>query len=439
MENYLYYFCAYFLEAIILWQYCIAIFQPKRSLFMRFAFLFLLYTILSVIFALNLVSINALLFLLANFLFIYLMFDSGLLSATFHASLTTAIMGLSELVALNLFPNMAYTFYEPAYFQQNFIILTVFSKIIYFILLFTISHLLTKNKEIKQPNRKEILLILSIPILSVWIIVTLFIVCRELELPTFLSRMILISSFLLLIINIIIWIIYTYTQRKNWEFTNIQLQLQKELDTTEYYKMLLEEHENQQILIHDIKKHLQSLSLLNDQGQTEKITAYIQHIINSSDLQSSVRICDNEMLNAILCRYALQCKQLQITFHSDIRSGVIDFVGDDDLTSLFCNLLDNALEAARTYPESYIELNVIDRPNTALTVLTMVNSCRINPFDKNGKLISRKSDALHHGFGLKSIERIVKLYHGEMQLYYKTEDYAFHTIIILRKNAMDEE
>lgn len=212
----------------------------------------------------------------------------------------------------------------------------------------------------------------------------------------------------------------------------MQLQLQKEYDTTEYYKMLLQQNENQQILIHDIKKHLHSISLLNEQGQQDKISIYINQIINSSDLQSSVHICDNDMLNAILCRYAHQCNTYKIDFRMDVRSHAIDFIKDDDLTSLFCNLLDNALESARTYPESYIELNVAHRPNTVLTILTMTNSCRLNPFDKNGKLISRKRDTLRHGFGLKSIQRIVNHYHGEMQLYYKKEDHTFHTIIILK-------
>lgn len=435
MENYILFFCAYFIEAVILWQYCTAILRPNRSVFIRVVSLTVLYGTLSVVFVLNLISINALLCLLANFLFIYFMFDSGLFSALFHAALTTTIMGVSELLVMNIVPNIAYNFYANTNYQQYFIILTIFSKLIYFFLLFIISHFLTKNKEKKQPNKKEILLILLIPILSLFVIVSIFIICREIELPLFLNRMVLISSFLLLIINLITWIIYTYTQRKNREFTTLQLQLQKELDTTEYYKMLLQQNENQQILIHDIKKHLNSLSLLNEQGQSEKISSYIQQLINSSDLRSTARMCDNELLNAILSRYARQCMELKIDFHADIRSGVVDFMVDNDLTSLFCNLLDNSLEAAKTYPDGYIELSVANRLHTTMTIITLINSCRVNPFDKYGKLTSKKTDTLRHGFGLKSIERIVKCYNGEMKQYYNAEDYTFHTIILLRNET----
>ena len=88
------------------------------------------------------------------------------------------------------------------------------------------------------------MLILSIPFLSIWIIVTLIVTCRDMNLPIYLYRMLLISTMLLLFIKIFTWMIYTYTQQKNQAFTALQLQLQREYDTTEYYKMLLKQNKN---------------------------------------------------------------------------------------------------------------------------------------------------------------------------------------------------
>lgn len=53
----------------------------------------------------------------------------------------------------------------------------------------------------------------------------------------------------------------------------MQLLLQKEANSAEYYQMLLSQNENQNILIHDIKKHLQSIDLLNDKKEHDKISA----------------------------------------------------------------------------------------------------------------------------------------------------------------------
>lgn len=51
----------------------------------------------------------------------------------------------------------------------------------------------------------------------------------------------------------------------------MQLLLQRESDSAKYYEMLLSQNENQRILIHDIKKHLQSIELLNAKMNQTKL------------------------------------------------------------------------------------------------------------------------------------------------------------------------
>ncbi len=145
------------------------------------------------------------------------------------------------------------------------------------------------------------------------------------------------------------------------EFTQMQLLLQKESNSTEYYEMLRLQNENQRILIHDIKKHLHSIDMLNKQKEHDKIDAYLHQLICSSDLKESAQLCEHEMLNSILCRYMQQCTNSHIAFHADIRSRTTDFITDNDLTSLFCNLLDNAVKAAEDIPESFIEISTVKK------------------------------------------------------------------------------
>lgn len=68
-------------------------------------------------------------------------------------------------------------------------------------------------------------------------------------------------------------------EKKNQEYTELHSLLQKQSDFAEYYQVLLKQYENQSILIHDIKKHLQSIDLLNQQKEYDKISAYIQQLI----------------------------------------------------------------------------------------------------------------------------------------------------------------
>lgn len=98
----------------------------------------------------------------------------------------------------------------------------------------------------------------------------------------------------------------------------------------------------------------------------------------------------------------------------------------------------NAFASASMQEDSFIELNEQRRENADITVITMINSCRKNPFsEKTGSLISNKSDSgHHHGFGMKSIERTIKRYNGEVQVYYDDKNFTFHTIIFLKDTSL---
>ena len=420
-------------EAFILKHYCSTLFVSKYSATREWLSILGAYSILFAISRLEIVALNTCAFLIINFILIWHLYETAYICAFFHSTIITIIMGFSELIVAGLNSQNTFNLYESESYLENVIILAVFSKQIYFLVVFVISRIFVKSKIQSQHHGKDLLLLLTIPLVSLWVLNTFNSISYYVALPTKLNNMVTISSFLLLIATLVIWSIYIYTNKKNQEFTEMQLQLQKEYDSVEYYKMLLTQHENQNILIHDIKKHLQSIALLNNQQEHERITAYINQIIHSSDLQTSTRVCDNDFLNAIISRYIRYCKEQNITFRTDIRSQTIDFLKEDDLTSLFCNLLDNGVEAATTTPDSFIELNIIYRPQAKLTIITMINSCRTNPFSGlNNKLISTKSNPVQHGFGIKSMKRIVKKYRGNMELYYDDIEKTFHTIITLK-------
>ena len=96
-------------------------------------------------------------------------------------------------------------------------------------------------------------------------------------------------------------------------------------------------------------------------------------------------------------------------------------------------VLDNAIESAENITGGCIELDIKKEASSPFTVITLVNSCRISPFSKDGRrLVSHKKNPLRHGYGMKSIERVVSKYSGEMNTYFDSESAAFHTIIMLR-------
>ena len=430
------YFFAYATEAVILWQYSSALFAARRRPRVQFIALFLLYFTMFAVSLLEYTWLNMTLYLVMNFLFLLTMYDLRWYTALFHSSFIAAIMGMCELTVYSAIKRFSPHFLMGTEPFWNMVVFIFLSKMIFFIIIDILIHLLKGQQTYDRQHNKSVLPLIFIPVTSCFIMLTLVSVSDTFPLSPFLGGMVTLIAFFLLISNLLVFGINQYNLKKSMEFTQMQLLLQKEANAAEYYEMLRQQNENQRILIHDIKKHLYSIDMLNRQREHDKIDAYLQRLIHSSDLKESARLCEHEMLNSILCRYMRQCTDNRIAFHADIRSGTTDFIADNDLTSLFCNLLDNAVAAAKDIPDAFIEISTGKKEKTPFTVLTVINSCRANPFTgENGSPAIRTPGSHNHGFGLKSIRKIAAKYNGDMQIYYNSDTLTFHTIITLKRQG----
>ena len=437
MSNAVCYFFTFLIEAVILWQYSSNLFTARRRPWIQFAMLFIFYFTMFAVSLLESIWLNMALYLVMNFIFLLAQYDLKWYSALFHSAVLAAVMGMCELTVYSTIERFSPHFLAESEQFQNMILFIIFSKMIFLTIVYILIHLLKGKQTQNQQHDKSVLLLIFIPVTSGFIMLTLVSVSDAFQLSPLLKGTVTLSAFFLLISNLLVFGINQYNLKKNMEFTQMQLLLQKESDSTEYYEMLRLQNENQRILIHDIKKHLHSIDMLNQQKEHDKIDTYLHQLIHSSDLKECTRLCEHEMLNSILCRYMQQCTDSHIAFHADIRSGTTDFIADNDLTSLFCNLLDNAVKAAENIPESFIEISTGKKEKTPFTVLTVINSCRANPFTtrENGNLAISIPCSHKHGFGLKSIRKIVAKYNGNMQIYYNSDTLTFHAIITLKRQG----
>lgn len=427
---------SYIVEAVIIWQYSAELFEQKHTGKIRFLTLCGLYLVLFCASLIKSTWLNISLYFIANFIFLYSQHHLKWYSALFHSTMITAIMGTSELIVYAVLKHFTSDFWGNRQNYSDKWLFVISNKLIFFIVISFLTRFLKGQRKATDRTDKSVFLLLFIPVSSIFVMMIFATIGETITLPPSIDLAVSLSCALLLVSNLLVFGINQYNQKRNEEFTQLQLQLQKEADFAEYHKMLTSRNENQRILIHDIKKHLQSIDLLNSDGKPEKIHAYIEQLMKSADLKEAVRLCDHDMLNAILCRYMRQCNEKHIDFHTDVRQGTIDFLSENDLTSLFCNLLDNALEAAEHFPTPFIELTVKNRDRTPFTVITLINFCRTNPFSgPDNTLISNKPDRQHHGFGIKSIQRTIHKYQGDLQMYYHEETLTFHTIIALKRST----
>lgn len=433
----LFYFLIYCIEAFILKQYCNSLFVPRRSLAKQWSVLFLLYMILFFCSFVQKVLLNIFAFCLINWIYILFSYNLRWYYALFHAVMVTTIMGLSEFIVSNTFHQLALYLYTSNSNLQNLILLGVVSKQLYFFILYGLSRIYKPKPSNIPPNISIAFILISF--LCFGITSILLVIGYYVELPSYFGYLTAFSSLLLLIVNIFIYFLFSYTLRKNEEFTQMHLQMQKESDLVHFYQMLAEQTDAQKLVIHDIKKHLYAISLLNNEHENQKISDYIERLTHSSQLKVSMRVCENDFLNAVFNRYLQRCEHLHITLNIDIRKQALSFMDEYDMTSLFCNLLDNAVEAATGCSNAFIEVYAGFSRSHNLLLLSVKNSCIQKPsIDTKGCLKTQKSSKGIHGTGLKSVLRVVKKYEGNYEFSYDDQSLVFSTVITLTNSKKEK-
>lgn len=423
-----YYLLIYFVEAAAWGLYTARVFPPRYGKAARLAVLSAIYATLFLVFRLDMVWLNVLGFLCGNLLFLLLCYRSKPLTALFHAGVSVALMSTCELIA---YP---FTLQDPAdvHYFIEMILWAVLSKSLYTVTLVLLAHAVHEEENRSENSGGVVFLLICFPIISGIIMYILYMVSISYPISRQHGHLISVGAALLLFMNALVIGIYIYSRKRNKIFTEMQLSLQKEQNLSEYYQNMLRHDESQRILIHDIKNHLHTIALLTKKNAPEEVADYILQLTQSPALTYSACLSDNKLLNLILCQYQQRCIEKDIRFAADIQSHAVEFMGDQDITSLFCNLLDNAMEAAEKTTGGLIELTVKTQPASPYTVVTLINSCPDSPYLRDcRKLVSHKKNPSRHGYGMKSIGRVVAKYDGNTEMYFDPDSGTFHTVILL--------
>lgn len=178
-----------------------------------------------------------------------------------------------------------------------------------------------------------------------------------------------------------------------------------------YYLSLQESQMKVRNLYHDINNHLICINQVKD----ENVNSYIDSISKElKDFQSKFNT-GNRILDIILNEKSIECKKNHIDFSCDINFKQCEFIHMIDVSSIFANILDNAIEACvQVGNNRYIKLR------GTIVKSYYVIKCENNKINKikfkNNKLLTSKNDAFLHGIGLQSVKSSLKKYDGELKV-----------------------
>lgn len=425
-------FCiSYVIEGFAIWFYS-ALFREKTRTSHRLVMLVSFYTVLAFVGHLDFKILNAVLYLTASFLFFFLNFELKWFSALFHSLIIIVLSALCESAIyglMNLFVPNFFLMKESYFYMISYAIFCKFPFLLIVLAIVTIG----KAMKPKGENSKLTLLYLVVPFASILCMLVFIMIQDQYSVSGRMEIWICVSSVVLLLGNIGLFVSYFLMQRRNGQYLELQLNYQKEKQRENYYELLREQNENQRILVHDMNNHLQTIAALNKAGKESEVQKYIEDLSGRPELTNQVAVTEHELLNLILHRYKADCQKKGIKFFTDIRKGSVNCLEDAEITTIFCNLLDNAMEAAEGCVGAFIDVSAAIKEGTEYLVITVANSCSENPFESDGKTLrpSKKEGKLH-GYGLKSVRRVLSKHDGDMESYYDDKKKVFHTAILLR-------
>jgi len=432
MQELLNFFVIYFLGALIFYYYCERLFELRRGRLFQIIALAAAYLLQFLAVFLKNSSLNILVYVAVNTVYILLAYKAKPFSALFYTTIAAILMGMGEVLVVAFNKEFFYDVYTDSSNTPYFMFLSLISKLIYFMLIVLILKFKKFNKRTDNADSNNILLIV-IPILSCVVLISFGSIYIHTVLGSRQSFLLFISSSIVIVINILIFLINDSMSRQNRELHETEMRLQSEKDRAEYFISLKNENEARDMLIHDIKKELRTISDLNKENKKEQVNEMIVQILGSEAFNPSRRVSDNTLLNSIVGRYITMCEEKNIELILDIRSGAVNFLSDRELSVLFYNLLDNAFESASQFGDgAFIELNIRSYDRNGRVDIIMSNSCKAAMQEEYEALPeSTKSDKSKHGLGLKSTEKIIKKYNGHLNLSYDEEGKIFHTSIFM--------
>ncbi len=246
----------------------------------------------------------------------------------------------------------------------------------------------------------------------------------------------LMLFFVLLLYQIFIyWLIFHESLQRE---RDSELQRTVEIQQLQY-KKIAEDIENTRKMRHDMRHHYNSLNDMICRGQLDEIKDYLSELIDTTVSHDNKTYCKNMTVNGLLQYY------IGIAANENIRCEVQAdcdklSIEASDLTVIFGNALENAINACKKCPDNrWIKLKIgTVQGSLAIEISNSCMGVNINHHLQSEDGFSPAETFLdsHNGvgYGLRSIAHTAQKYGGSAKFRFNAEEGTFTARIRLNMN-----
>lgn len=184
-----------------------------------------------------------------------------------------------------------------------------------------------------------------------------------------------------------------------------ELQMQKD-----YYKDRIRDEERVRRIYHDMKNHLLILENQSGTDETRRTASRLREQI--ADYENYVHT-GNEFLDIIIRDKSAKAREKHIDFNAVIHFENGDFMEPLDISTIFGNAIDNAIEASEKLPEDRRLITVKAAKVRDMLMITAENNMEPDSLPDEG---TSKSDRFLHGFDIPNIRKAAEKYDGQCSI-----------------------
>ena len=162
---------------------------------------------------------------------------------------------------------------------------------------------------------------------------------------------------------------------------------------------------------HDMRHHMQYLSVCIENNQLARAQEYIQKICSEIEANKVMVFCENEAANLIFSAFTGRAKEQNVPIIIKAQIPKIIHISESDLCVLLSNALENALHACQNLKEKgvKVKIEVSAFEKNQKLFIQFVNSCNSDITFVQGIPATSQPD---HGIGVRSICALVEKYEG---------------------------
>lgn len=205
-----------------------------------------------------------------------------------------------------------------------------------------------------------------------------------------------------------------------------QIQTSRQIDKLNL-ELIESKYDRTKYLLHNIKKHLNILSLFAEQNSLEELKSYINELNTEFTKNQNEFISPQKVLNMVLTTKIKPENHFIIKL--DVDDIDLSFLTAVEQNLIYSNLIDNSIESCSHLNNPLIIIKI--KANHIFNIIQIKNSCSFVQCD-NGEFITTKDNASMHGYGLKTIASISKKHGGIFNCSYDSKNEIFTSTLLFK-------